>query len=39
MIFGDLEEASSEISRILSSRAHHAQKPEAGTKPYVFYLE
>jgi Fe-S-cluster-containing dehydrogenase component len=36
--FGDLDDPESEVSRLLASRAHHALKPEAWTKPRIFYL-
>lgn len=39
MYFGDLDDVNSEVSRLLSSRKHHAVLPEAGTKPQIFYLE
>jgi Fe-S-cluster-containing dehydrogenase component len=39
MIFGDLEDPASELARTLAARPHHALKPEAGTRPNVFYLE
>ena len=39
MIFGDMDNPSSEIVRTVASRAHHALIAEAGTKPNVFYLE
>ena len=39
MHFGDLDDAQSEVSRLLASRNHHAVTPEAGTKPRIFYLE
>jgi len=39
MIFGDLEDPSSQLVRVLGARKHRALKPEAGTKPNVFYLE
>ena len=38
MIFGDLEDENSEISKVLSTRKHKTLIPEAGTKPNVFYL-
>lgn len=39
MIFGDLSDPASEISRVLGARKHRALIPEAGTKPNLFYLE
>jgi Fe-S-cluster-containing dehydrogenase component len=39
MIFGDLEDPSSPLVRTLGVRKHRALKPEAGTKPNLFYLE
>ena len=39
MIFGDLDDPRSEVSRRLASRAHHSLLPEAGTRPRIFYLE
>lgn len=38
MYFGDLEDANSEISKLLASRNHHPVHPEAGTVPNIFYL-
>jgi Fe-S-cluster-containing dehydrogenase component len=38
MTFGDLDDPNSPIRRLLASRAHHALKPEAGTRPRIFYL-
>jgi Fe-S-cluster-containing dehydrogenase component len=39
MYFGDLDDPQSEVSRLIASRQHHALKPEAGTRPRIFYLE
>lgn len=39
MIFGDLDDPASEISRTLAARPHRALLAEAGTRPHVFYLE
>jgi Fe-S-cluster-containing dehydrogenase component len=36
--FGDLDDPESEVGRLLASRPHHALKPEAGTRPRIFYL-
>ncbi len=36
--FGDLDNPSSEVSKMLKSRKHKALAPEAGTKPQIFYL-
>ncbi len=38
MIFGDLDDKNSEISKALRSRKHKTLIPEAGTKPQVYYL-
>lgn len=38
MVFGDLDDPNSEISKLLTSRKNHSLKPEAGTKPKIFYL-
>lgn len=38
MIFGDLDNPHSEISKLLSSRLHKTLIPEAGTSPRVYYL-
>jgi Fe-S-cluster-containing dehydrogenase component len=37
--FGDLNDANSEISRVLASRDYHTLLPEAGTRPKHFYLK
>ena len=37
-IFGDLEDANSEISKTLRTRKHKTLIPEAGTKPQIYYL-
>ncbi len=38
MIFGDLDDPESEISKALQSRKHKTLIPEAGTAPQVYYL-
>ncbi|KAA3609251.1 MAG: 4Fe-4S dicluster domain-containing protein [Calditrichaeota bacterium] len=38
MYFGDLDDANSEVSKLIRSRPNHALIPEAGTKPKIFYL-
>jgi Fe-S-cluster-containing dehydrogenase component len=38
MHFGDLDDPNSEVSRLLKSRPHHVNLPEAGTQPNIFYL-
>jgi Fe-S-cluster-containing dehydrogenase component len=38
MIFGDLDDKNSEISRLLKTRPHKTLIPEAGTSPRVYYL-
>lgn len=38
MIFGDLEDPNSEISKVLRTRQHKVLIPEAGTTPHVYYL-
>jgi Fe-S-cluster-containing dehydrogenase component/formate-dependent nitrite reductase membrane component NrfD len=37
-IFGDLDDETSEVSRILAREATSVRKPEKGTKPKVFYI-
>jgi Fe-S-cluster-containing dehydrogenase component/formate-dependent nitrite reductase membrane component NrfD len=37
-IFGDLDDASSELSRIVQRQAFTVRKPEKGTGPKVFYI-
>ena len=37
-IFGDLDDSSSEVSRIVKTEAFTVRKPEKGTGPKVFYL-
>jgi len=38
MMFGDLDDPNSEVSRALAARPHHALIPAAGTEPRIFYL-
>lgn len=38
MVFGDLDDPNSEISKLVKSRKHHTLKPEAGTNPNIYYL-
>jgi molybdopterin-containing oxidoreductase family iron-sulfur binding subunit len=38
MIFGDLDDPRDKLVAALAKRKHHVLKPEAGTKPRVFYL-
>jgi len=37
--FGDLDDPQSEISQVLKARKHFTLKPEANTKPKLFYLD
>ena len=37
-VFGDLNDPKSEVSLLLAKRRFRVQKPEKGTKPYLFYL-
>jgi Fe-S-cluster-containing dehydrogenase component len=39
MTFGDFDDPTSEVSRLLNSRAHHAVNPAAGTGPRIHYLD
>jgi Fe-S-cluster-containing dehydrogenase component len=39
MVFGDLNDANSEIRKLLDRRPYRVRKPESGTRPHVFYLE
>jgi len=36
--FGDLDDANSEISKVLRVRKNKTLIPEAGTKPHIYYL-
>jgi Fe-S-cluster-containing dehydrogenase component len=38
MIFGDLDDPNSDISRAMATRKWKSLIPEAGTDPKVFYL-
>jgi Fe-S-cluster-containing dehydrogenase component len=38
MTFGDLDDPSSAVSKLLQARQSKVLKPEAGTRPRVFYL-
>ena len=39
MYFGDLEDANSEVSRLLNERRSHSLLDAAGTKPQIWYLD
>jgi Fe-S-cluster-containing dehydrogenase component len=39
MAFGDLDDPESEVSRLIAAHRHFVLKPDAGTKPRIFYLE
>jgi Fe-S-cluster-containing dehydrogenase component len=39
MHFGDLDDPQSEVSRLIATRRHFVLKPDAGTKPRIYYLE
>jgi molybdopterin-containing oxidoreductase family iron-sulfur binding subunit len=38
LTFGDLADPESPVTKLLGSRRHEVVKPEAGTKPNVFFL-
>ncbi len=38
LTFGDLSDPESPVARLLASRRHEVVKPEAGTRPNVFFL-
>ncbi len=38
MYFGDIEDPNSKVSLLLKQRKYHNLKPEAGTKPHIYYL-
>ena len=38
MHFGDLDDPTSEVVKLIDSRKNHALTPEAGTRPRIFYL-
>jgi Fe-S-cluster-containing dehydrogenase component len=38
MYFGDLDDANSEISKVIAKSKVKVLAPEAGTKPQIFYL-
>jgi len=39
IVFGDLNDPNSEISRLLASREHYTLSPDAGTRPKHFFLK
>jgi len=39
IVFGDLNDPNSEISRLLETREHYTLAPDAGTRPKHFYLK
>jgi Fe-S-cluster-containing dehydrogenase component len=39
MTVGDLNDANSEIRKLLESHRYRVRKPESGVRPHVFYLE
>lgn len=38
LVFGDENDPTSEVARLLDSRRHDVLKPEAGTRPHVHFL-
>ncbi len=38
MTFGDFDDPTSKVNKLLESRKYHSLIPEAGTKPNIFYL-
>jgi len=38
LVFGDLNDPDSEVSRLLASRPHHVNRPELGLEPNVYFL-
>jgi len=38
MHFGDLDDPSSEVSKLLQERKYHVLIPQAGTEPQIYYL-
>jgi Fe-S-cluster-containing dehydrogenase component len=39
IVFGDLNDPNSEISRLLATREHYTLAPDAGTRPKHFFLK
>jgi tetrathionate reductase subunit B len=37
-VFGDLNDPESEVAKLLTKHPHRVEKPEIGTKPFLFYL-
>jgi len=38
LTFGDLSDPASEVARLVAHRPHQVLQPEAGTRPFVFFL-
>jgi Fe-S-cluster-containing dehydrogenase component len=38
MVFGDVEDPNSSVTRLIQSRRHHTLIPEAGTEPQIYFL-
>ncbi len=38
MVFGDLDDPNSAVTRLIQSRRHHTLIPEAGTEPQIHFL-